>query len=214
MADRSKIIVFLLVLSLPFTSFSAESKVEGGNPSDISQSNAEETDPLDYIKEEGRIPLKPTAPPSLRQRSSTDVPHCERYYLLKGKRFECDSEIGKDALRFNSLMADLPYAMSELETYRENRKKIRMAGFVGSIGIFTMLSGFLMSHPPLDQYSGAIRPGGFVILAGLAIVANSFIYGLSMLRANDLHIANAVQNYNSVHPNQPIELEFSTQFDF
>ncbi len=156
----------------------------------------------------------PTAPPPLPQRIPGEVPHCERHFVFKGKKIECDSEMGKDALRLSLLMKDVPYAQSELDIYRENRQKIRLAGFTGTVGVLAMLTGAIVSHPILDPQSGSIRPGGLITLAGLAITANSLIYGLSMMRANEVHIGNAVQYYNSVHPGQPIELEFSTHIDF
>jgi len=191
--------VFFLALGFPTISFSAESKPY---PS------------LSHPKKEGQIPESPTAPPPLTQRVPVDVPHCERYFLYKGKNIECDSETGKDALRLNLLMRDLPYALSELDIYRENQRKIRIAGFAGTVGILAAIAGVMVSHPILDPVSGSIRRGGFISLAGLAITANSLIYGLSMMKANEVHVANAVQYYNSVHPEQPIELEFSTHIDF
>jgi hypothetical protein len=209
MAGRFFLLLLFVGLGHPSISFSAESKERSSfNHLGLPYS------PIPYEKEEGMIPKSPTAPPPLTQRVPVDVPHCERHFIFKGRRIECDSEIGKDALRLSPLMRGLPYAESELDIYRENQRKIRIAGFTGTLGFLAIITGVIVSHPVLDPVSGSIRPGGFITLGGIALTANSLIYGLSMMRANEVHIANAVQYYNTVHPNQPIELEFSTHIDF
>ena len=209
MAGRFFILVFFLALGLPTISFTAERKewISLAQPS-------LPYPPAFYQKEEEQIPKSPTAPPALTQKNPTDIPHCERHFLFKGKKIKCDSETGKDAAGLSPLMQGLPYAMSELGIYRENQKKIRITGYTGTIGVLAMIAGVIVSHPVLDPSSGSIRPGGFITLAGIGLAANSLIYGLSMMKANEVHVANAVQYYNAVHPSQPIELEFSTHIDF
>ncbi|MEO5968452.1 MAG: hypothetical protein ABIQ95_00875 [Bdellovibrionia bacterium] len=214
MAGRFFLLTFFFALGLLTISFSAESKEQTSLVSPPSPYAPQLYQREWYQKEEGQIPKNPTVPPPLTQRTPPNVSHCERHFLFKGKRLECDSETGKDALGLNPFMRGLPYAESELEIYRENQRKIRFAGFTGTVGVLAMIAGVVISHPVLDPASGSIRPGGFVTLSGIALTANSLIYGLSMMKANEVHIANAVQYHNTARPNQPIELEFSTHIDF
>jgi hypothetical protein len=110
------------------------------------------------------------------------------------------------------LMQDSPQALRELDIYQENHEKLRNAAYVASAGIVAALVGVLISHPPF--YNGQVRPGGYFVLGGAIITANSFIYGLSVLKSNETHLGRAVDNFNSVHPDNPIELQFSTQLNF
>lgn len=166
-----------------------------------------------YEEEEAEIPKKPSTPPALTQKVPTDIPHCERYFVYQGHTLECDSNVGKDAERLRSLMQDVPNALAELDQYQSNQKQIKVAAYLGSLGLLVALAGILIK-PPFDKVSGAPLAGGFVILGGLGLSVNSFIYGLSLMKANEAHIGTAVDLFNSAHPDRPIQLQFSAQINF
>jgi len=163
-----------------------------------------------YEKEERQIPKRPSAPPPLNQLKAPDFPHCERYFSFKGKKIECDSNLGKDGERLRPIMHDVPSALEELDQYQENRDKVRLAAYGGTAGLLTMGLGIAISRPPFDPGSGEPRTGGYVLIGGLILAVNSLIYGLSVVKANENHLGKAVQYYNAAHPKSPIELHFST----
>ena len=169
-----------------------------------------------YENEIKEIPKKPSTPPALTQKSPADIPHCERFFVYQGRKLECDSNLGRDAERLRGIMQDVPQAIAELDTYQANREKIKIAAYLGTAGIVAILAGFVVGRPnlPFDPVSGAPRLGGIVILGGLGLSANALIYGLSVGKTNEGHLGNAVQYYNSAHPDRPIELKFSTEVNF
>ncbi len=167
-----------------------------------------------YEKEEARIPTRPSTPPLLEQKVPIEYPHCERYFVYRGKAFECDSNLGRDAERLRVLLKDVPSALFELDTYQENREKIKVASYLGTAGILAMILGVLISRPPFDRDNGSIKPGGYVLLGGGILAGNSLIYGLSLVKTNESHLRNAVGYYNAAHPDDPIELQFSTRVNF
>lgn len=169
---------------------------------------------LTYEQEESQIPKKPSAPVPLYQISPGNVPHCERYYLYQGKKMECDSNLGNDGEHLRPYMKDVPQALAELDTYQDNLKKLKMAAYLGSAGMLIMVAGILISHPPIDDTSGALKTGGWVMLGGFGLAANSLIYGFSLMKTNEAHLGNAVNYYNSAHPDRPIELQFSARVNF
>lgn len=200
--NRSKnfrgLVFFMLIV--PYSTFAAQS------PYDI---------------EESKIPHKPSSPPSLIQKEPPRIYHCERYYVYQGKPFECDSNLGNDAERLRPLMEDVPAAITELDAYQSNRQQVRMAAYFGTLGILAMITGLVIGRigasknsPAFDPVSGSPNLGGWVLIGGLGLTVNSLIFGISVGRTNEAHVGNAVQNFNQVHPDRPIELKFTTEVNF
>ncbi len=165
-----------------------------------------------YEKEEALIPDKPSSPPLLKQKSPADVPHCERYFVYRGKKLECDSNANQDAERLRPIMVDVPSALAELDTYQENHDKLRYTAYFGTIGVLLILGGVFSR--PVDFSTGAIRFGGYLALLGAGVTLNSILYGWSVLKTNEAHLSRAVENYNRVHPTDPVQLQFSTDIHF
>src|SRR5690349_46867 len=107
-----------------------------------------------YEREEAQIPKKPSQPPQLAPRLGKSKPQCERYFLYQGKKLECDSYLGGDAERLRPLMADVPSALAELDIYRENLKKMKLAAYIGSAGLLAIVAGLAISRPIVEQGSG------------------------------------------------------------
>ena len=76
-----------------------------------------------YEEEEAEIPKKPSVPFPLIQKVPKTIPHCERYFLFRGKKYECDSNAGTDAERLRSIVMDVPSAVAELDAYQEKPRK-------------------------------------------------------------------------------------------
>src|SRR6476619_2703472 len=85
-----------------------------------------------FEQEESQIPKQPSTPPPINQLIPTEHPHCERFFVYRGKKMECDSNVGRDADRLRPLMQDVPSAIAELDAYQENREKIKLAAYFGT----------------------------------------------------------------------------------
>ena len=167
-----------------------------------------------FSKEEAQIPKVPNAPPALNQKRAPEVGYCQRYFLFRGKRLECDSHLGNDGERLRPLLSDVPAALAELDAYQESRKSLKNVAYAGTGGLALMTTGMIISRPPFEPNTGQIRPGGYLIILGALLGVGSLVYGLSHVNVNDSHLQRAVQFYNQVHPEEPIELKFSTEFHF
>lgn len=183
-------------------------------PISLAQTYPAQASEAKFELEEAQIPKSPSRPPFLELKAPKYVPHCERFYLYQGKKFECDSNLGRDGEAFRPLMADVPSAIAELDTYQANLRKIRVAAYVSTAGILAVIAGLLISRPPIDPVSGAFKPGAYVMLGGFGVTVNSLIYGLSLVKTNEAHLSNAVNNFNAAHPDRAIELQFSTNVNF
>ena len=172
----------------------------------IPPSNAE----TEFLK----IPRVPSAPPAITRKTAEEFPHCERFFLYRGKKIECDSNLGNDGERLRSIMRDVPPALAELDIYQANQNKIRNVAYVGTAGLLTIILGSVVTRTPFDPVTGSPRFGGYAILGGALAVVNSLIYGLSMVKVNESHLGRAVDHFNQAHPDSPIELKFSTEVNF
>lgn len=171
-------------------------------------------EPEDSEPELRQIPKKPSAPPALEQKVPSDIPHCERFFLYRGKKLECDSNVSKDAERLRPIIQDVPRALYELDTYQANRARLKSVAYVGTAGLLAIVAGIFVSHPPFNRDSGSPQVGKFVSIGGGALAVGSLIYGLSLVKTNEAHVSQAVDYYNSAHPNDRIELQFSTRINF
>jgi hypothetical protein len=167
-----------------------------------------------YQEEEAQIPSQPSAPPALKERAAPDSFRCERHFLYQGKQMNVDSDVGRDGLGLLEIVRTVPGALSEVKQYQENRNKIRMASYVSTLGIAAIIAGLFISHPPIDAKTGALRPGGISILTGVILTGTSIAVSFTTSHANDNHLHEAARIYNSVHPDQPIQLQISTKFTF
>lgn len=159
---------------------------------------------------------KPNRPPPLKQPEITDSFRCERRLLYQGKILTCDSNVQRDAERLRPIISDVPPALQELDTYQTNRQNVRTAAYVGSVGLLIALGGLLVSRSFTDSQNNLTDTGtkirGYTLAGGLGLTGISFIYGLSILTTNESHLEHAVTNFNHVHPDNPIELQFTTGF--
>jgi hypothetical protein len=173
-----------------------------------------------FKKEEGQIPQIPSAPPSLLQRApEQQYFHCERAFVYQGKMLECDSNVARDGERLRPILQDTPAALDELNTYQRNRRNVRTAAYITTLGVALMLAGYAINRPPFENFGFplgeiTIKTGGYFVLSGMALSIGGVIYALSVTKTNDQHLQSAVTNFNQAHPNQPIELQFKTGISF
>lgn len=163
------------------------------------------------------IPKQPTIPPPLTTQIPRDSFRCQRFFLYKGQRLHCDSNIRLDGENLRPILEDVPEAAAELDLYQKNRAEIGNAAYIGTLGLFVAIAGSLLSLQYREagnptHTSQAIRT--ISMLGGAGIMIGNFISTLSLIRTNETHIGNAVNAYNRAHPDTPIELQFNTTIQF
>jgi hypothetical protein len=163
------------------------------------------------------VPNQPTAPKSFKKPDVKDAFHCERQFLYKGRTYGCDSFVQRDAERLRLIVADVPESTQEIDVYQRNRKNVKRAAYVGSMGLLIFLGGlfvsrsFTDSNGNIDQTGNAIRL--YSAIGGLGLTIASVGVGFGLLYKNESHIDNAVKFHNEAHPNTPITLQFSKELN-
>jgi hypothetical protein len=162
------------------------------------------------------VPDQLVAPRLLRKPVMKDAFHCERTFLYKGKTYGCDSYVQRDAERLRLFVADVPEANSEIDTYQRNRKNVRTAAYVGSVGLLIAITGFFVSrafqNPDGSNSQTGIAVRTVTSVTGLGLTIGSVFFGYFSLRNNESHIDRAVSLHNEAHPTTPIVLQFSKGF--
>jgi hypothetical protein len=137
------------------------------------------------------IPLGPKSTPQ-------DILRCERKILVDGKALPCDSPIASDGEGLRMLISDTPEALSSLDLYQANRRSLLNTAYAGMFGLMIAAFAPRLSSDPSTRN---LWVGG-----GLALTFGTFAIGKARLRANEAHLDEAIQSYNRVHPDRPIEL--------
>jgi hypothetical protein len=164
------------------------------------------------------VPNQPTAPTAFKKPDVKDAFHCERQFLYKGMTFGCDSYVQRDAERLRLIVADVPDSTQEIDIYQRNRKSVRTAAYIGTLGLVVLIAGLFLSRGFTDQNGNidglgkSLRFGTAV--GGVGLIGGAVVTGYVALHNNENHIDNAVADFNKVHPSTPITLQFSHQFDF
>jgi hypothetical protein len=168
------------------------------------------------VDEESEIPKNPTAPPSLLQSIPPDPFHCHRIVVYMGKPIDCDSNVRRDGDNLRRIIKDVPSAVSELDTYQNNRRNLRYTAYAASAGLLVTLVGYFGTrgdHGFRDENSH-LTPLALVALSGLTFGIGSAIFGFALYKSNESHLTASINNFNAARPNTPIELEFKTTFPF
>jgi len=178
-----------------------------------------------HSKEEAEIPKAPSAPIPLKPTEPPDDAfRCARYLVYKGKRMDCDSNVRRDAERIRPILESVPSAVTELNIYQANRRSIRTSAYLASLGIVAVLVGMIIGSPGVSKQPGGaiymnngvpqVNTGGYIALGGLLLGVNSFIYGASLIRTNEDHLDRALELYNQAKPQDPLQIQVSTGFQF
>ncbi len=171
---------------------------------------AAETPKNNYQNEAAQIPIKPSAPTPLPSGAPSDTFRCTRFFKWKGKLYECDSFVRQDAEKLRSIVSDVPAAVSEIDQYQATRTNLRTAAYLGTAGVVLGIVGLIaanrLDNPVFMRY--------LAITAGAGLSAGSFVYAVGAIQTNEGRLGTAIQHYNSARPATPIELQFSTGFNF
>jgi hypothetical protein len=170
--------------------------------------------PADSLEqEEAVIPKKPSAPPPLEARKPVTTSYnCERQYLYKGKLLGCDSYLAQDGEKLRTIFTGTPAAIAELDSYQQGRRNVQFLYYTGSVGLAIVLVGFLFGKS--IGGGNPIVTRNLIAGTGLIVMGGSAIYGRYLLNNNEVHLGNAVNLFNQSHPDNPVELRFSTGVNF
>ena len=164
------------------------------------------------------IPTRPSAPPPLSKQIPATPFLCERKYVHKGKTLTCDSNLGRDGEGLKSVLSEVPDALHELETYQYTRKIVRKIAYVGTGGLLLAFTGWLVSNQLRDDpntiSSTGVTVRNITVIGGLGVALVGLLYGFTLNTSNENHLHLAVQKYNEVKPQTPIELQFSAGISF
>ncbi|MBC7691593.1 MAG: hypothetical protein H7222_07470 [Methylotenera sp.] len=156
-------------------------------------------------------PAKPSAPPSLSKVAPPDVFRCERQIIYKGEALNCDSNLHRDAENLRPILHEVPSAIAELDHYQKTRAHVQNAAYFGGAGLGLVVLSLIGRSTFLSSDSG-LRISRITTFSGALLTAGSLGYGLTTLQTNESHLTQAIRNFNQVHPENPIEIKFSTGF--
>jgi hypothetical protein len=151
-------------------------------------------------------------PPVLSKPIPSKKGNCERLIRVGDEVFACDSPVATDAENLRSLLKNTPEALKELDLYQQNRKKVRIGAYTGSLGVFLILGNSLITNLVTKDQAARDSLGKNLRLAGVALTLGSVVYGITYLRSNETHLQNAMDRYNEKNPNKKIEFLFQTRF--
>jgi len=163
--------------------------------------------PRPRIDDPTGIPTLPSTPPQLGPSLKVRYFSCNRQFLHQGNLNLIDSYHRQDGEKLRSVINDVPEAVSELNIYQRNRRRVMTAAYVSSIGLLVFLISQVI---PADGDQGIKNIRRNMTYGGPAISLGSIIYSFTLIKRNETHLDNAVNNYNAARPEDPIKLQFST----
>ncbi|MBY0470044.1 hypothetical protein K2X30_02675 [bacterium] len=155
-------------------------------------------------------PLQTEAPAPLRQPTPQDHFDCNREFLYRGNVLKCDSDRAADGAGLRPILSPVPNAISELDAYQKSRNSAKIFGYTGTLGVAAVAGGWIAGHQIQGDRGIIVR--NTVAGIGVLLLVGSLLGGLILLNISENHLYDAVKNYNTAKPNDPIELRFSHQF--
>jgi len=159
-----------------------------------------------------RAPCQTGIPSPLRKPKDIIPLGCDRPFLYRGEVYSTDPPQIQDASTLKYFVQTVPEANSILDDYQSVRNKSKISAYTGTFGVVM----FLFSNTIAKQFSAANQDSvrGALRVGGLSIATGGFFYSFMLLRSNEKLIPQAVDAYNKVKPNDPVELQFSTGWSF
>jgi hypothetical protein len=156
---------------------------------------------------------KPEIPQMVKFESKVDEFGCKRPFLYRGQTAEVDSHHKKDGEKLRSIIEGVPEAVSELNEYQLNRRRVQTSAIVGSIGLVVLLGSLVvageMRKSSTANLATADTIGRAGLITGAVVGAGTLLYSFGVLYTNESHLSNAAKAYNKARPEDPIELKFS-----
>jgi len=170
------------------------------------------TQSLAEVDLEARAPCQTGIPSPLRKPKDITPLGCDRPFLYRGEVYSTDPPQIQDASTLKYFVQSVPEANSILDEYQSVRSKSKISAYTGTFGLLM----FLLSNPVAKQFSAANQDSvrGALRIGGISIATGGFFYSFMLLRSNEKLIPKAVDAYNRVKPNDPVELQFSTGWSF
>jgi len=176
-------------------------QLEQSSPAD-SQSNPDEA------RRDVRLGTNPNAPLLLKPKVVSKGYGCRRLFRYRGKSASADSYNRQDGEKLRPVLSSDPQALSELDLYQSNRRKVRIGAYAGTLAVLLALGSVIMAKQFNGDTRNQIRTYG--LIGGLGIGIGVGIFSLAILRTNESHLQNAVDHFNAGHPEDKVILQFST----
>ena len=137
---------------------------------------------------------------------------CERPFTYREETYSADPPQSKDASTLKFFVQSVPEANKILEEYQTNLVKSKTSAYIGTMGVLMVFFASTISN----QFNANSRvPVGTALRVGGATFAlGGFFFTFAHLRDNEYLIPKAVESYNRSKPNDPIELQFTTGWNF
>lgn len=136
---------------------------------------------------------------------------CERKFSCAGNDFHADSNHRIDGEMLRDYLKQYPEAISELNAYQATRRTIRVASYIGTLGVLIALGGLIASTQLTGSEQIVIR--NVFTATGLGLTLASTAATFLVLNINEARLDRAVSIYNRGNPDRQIVLQFKSQLD-
>ena len=137
---------------------------------------------------------------------------CDRPFSFQNEIYSADSPQAQDASTLRYFVRDVPEADSILQNYQNNRIKSKISAYTGTVGLLLLIFSGPISQSFNVSNQNQLR--SILVWSGLALSAGGFFYSFTLLKSNESLIPEAVNAYNKAHPDNGIELKFTTGWSF
>jgi hypothetical protein len=155
----------------------------------------------------------PTAPVTISRKISKPNYPCYREYLYRGESIGCDSTLGPDGEGLRPVVKQVPESVALLDQYQKDRRNLKNLAYVGSAGLVTLLlTQYAVSRITDASARTLVQTLGTATGAGL--LAGGLVWGLVVVYRSDGRLEEITRIYNAKRPDDPIQLQFSTEVKF
>jgi hypothetical protein len=139
---------------------------------------------------------------------------CDRPFIYRNEVYSADSPQAQDAATLKFFTQPVPKATEYLDQYQHNRIKSEISAYTGTFGVLLLFLAPTISRNLFSNQTTRDHALTALQLGGAALAAGGFIYSFTLLRTNESLIPKAVDTFNAEKKDDPIELRFSTGWNF
>jgi len=154
----------------------------------------------------------PSAPRPLGARDKVKPFGCRRDFQYEGRVYTIDSFNRADGEHLRPYVAEIPEAVTELNTYQQNKRNVQNVAYIGTAGLLLAITGILLSRQISSDSATTVR--NVLVFSGAGIMVGSAVYAVNSLINNEDHLLNAVKSHNVAKPKTPIEVQFGATLLF